>query len=770
MKYGLALSIVLLTLASHAAAMRVENAPRPAVADQVKDHFIPAPYGQQRIGGLLGEYLRSSLEQRLLRTNLDALLTGLRTRPTPQPEAGHYGGDFLRAAAWAWAYSGDPRLKTLLDQTAQALVAAQAPDGYLGVHANGQRWTGWDVSAHGHHLAGLLAYYLATGDAAALQSARKIGDLLTGAFNRGEGQRDLLRTPLDGAMPAVALLESVCLLYRYSGERRNLASYLVGSSERAGGGRFINSLLKTRSVNGVSGGKASDVLATLAGLLELYRLSGEEQYLQAVLAAWRDIAGKRLYITGTTSAGQRFRDDYVLPGEESAGVGEACATVNWMLLNWHLLRLTGEPQYADQLERTVYNHLLGTQDPRDGAVYPFGPLVGRKRPEQGLSCCTLSHPLGIALVPQMVWGSHEGALAVVLYTPGEATIPVRADSGGLEVNLTSQTKYPLDGAVTLTLRPPRPARFPVLLRVPAWCRRYSVWVNGTALSGQPGTFLRIERLWQPGDKVQIDVEMSVQVLPGGSSYPHHVALQRGPQVLALEAAVNPGLRNLHRAAPAALNGIQLVDASKKLPKEWRNGQAYALPGLATSPAAQGRLQVTRTPLVLVPFSEARSYRVWLTRPEKMPVGPVAVTAFGAESWSRSGNLEGSICDERPETFRVTFDGAPAREDWYAVEMDTPALIGRVVYRHGRVFPDGGWFSTAPGKPVIQVKRAAGADWETVAVLEGYPQTSGNGAPKLSDGQAFEVKLKDPVRAVAIRILGRPGGSYSSCAELAAYSP
>ena len=53
-----------------------------------------------------------------------------------------------------------------------------------------------------------------------------------------------------------------------------------------------------------------------------------------------------------------------MPGEETSNVGEGCATVTWLQLTWQLLRLTGEAQYAEQLEHTVYNALLGAQDPR----------------------------------------------------------------------------------------------------------------------------------------------------------------------------------------------------------------------------------------------------------------------------------------------------------------------------------------------------------------------------------------------------------------------
>jgi hypothetical protein len=372
----------------------------------------------------------------------------------------------------------------------------------------------------------------------------------------------------------------------------------------------------------------------------------------------------------------------------------------------------------------------------------------------------------MTLIPQMIWGRRQGGLAVVLYSPGEATVSL--GNGGPDIGVSSQTLFPKEGTVTLTLRPPAPTRFPVFLRVPSWCRRYRAAVAGVTAWGRSGEFVRLDRVWNPGDKIEIEMDLTVQLLPGGSSYPNRVAVQRGPQVLALDAEVNPDVPFLHRVAPTDGGMVQLAEAASRLPKGWLGSQAYAVPAMAVQRTENGRQTIKRTEVVLVPFAEAREYRVWLAKPDRLPVGPVALTAFGTESWSRAGNREGSICDERTDTFRVTYDGTPAAEDWYAVEMDNPELISRVVYRHGRVSPNGGWFNTSGGKPVIQIKRTATSDWETLGTLDSYPRSSATTPPAIPDGQVFQLKLKEPVRAVGVRIMGRPGGAFSSCAELAAY--
>jgi DUF1680 family protein len=738
---------------------RLADAPNPVVPDKVKDRFVPAPLDRQRIEGLLGRRMRVNLEGRLLRVDEGALLGGFEKRPGSHPWIGEHVGKFLDAASRTWAYTGDERLKLLVDRMAHNLIAMQLPDGYLGTYTAEQRWTSWDVWVHKYCLIGLLSYYQVTGQAPALETARNVGDLLVKTFGDGPGLRDILRSGTHRGMAATSVLEPMCMLYRYTGERRYLdfARYLVRSWDRPNGPKIIRSINATGSVATTADGKAYEIMSNLVGLLELYRLTAEPSYLRTAQIAWHDIAAKRLYITGTTSAGEHFRGDFDLPGEQASGVGEGCATVTWLQLTWHLLRITGEQQYADQLERTVYNQLLGAQDPSTGGICYFTPMVGRKQPGPGVNCCVSSEPRGIAMIPQLAWGTRDNGLAVLFYTPGEATLPLRS---GYDVDLITKTEFPHDGGAAITVHLPRPARFPVFLRVPAWTNRFAASVNDEKYAGEAGRFLRIERMWHNGDTIRIDMDVTVHVVAGDPSYPGYVAVERGPQVLALEASLNSQIPHLHRAAlksgvtaPPRLTPVEL-------PQDWNGSGAWSAAGVAS-----GRT----LPLVLVPFADAIDYRVWLLRPDRIPVGPVPVTAFGIETWSRDGSVPGSICDDRPDTYRTTFEGRAAREDWYAVQMEKPAAIARVVFRHGKVFENGGWFDTSGGKPKIQIKRPGVDRWEDVGALASYPNVAPGQIPALHDGEPFTLKLQQPVRAIAIRIVGRPGRSFSTCAELAAYT-
>lgn len=574
----------------------------PVVPDKVADQFVPAQFGGQKIEGLLGERMRVNLEGRLLHVDEKGILKGFQQRPGEQDWIGEHAGKFLHAAVNTWLYSGDERLKTLMDRVVRAQIATQLPDGYLGTYLDAQRWTSWDVWVHKYDLIGLMAYYQATGYEPALEASRKIGDLLCRTFGTGPGQRDIILAGQHVGMAATSVLEPMVNLYRYTGDRKYLdfCEYLVGSWGQANGPKIIESLNASGSVFHTANAKAYEMMSNLVGLAELYRATGNPLYLKTAQTAWSDIAAHRLYVTGTTSSSEHFADDGVLPGEEASNVGEGCATVTWLQLTWQLLRLTGEARYAEQLEHTVYNALLGAQDPRTGDICYFTPLNGKKSPTPGINCCVSSEPRGISMIPQLAWGSRGAGAAVVFYVPGHATVVTGAGDTGIDI----RTNYPAEGTAVLTLSPAKAGRFPLYLRVPEWTARFAATAGGQTYKGTPGEFLAIDREWKAGDEIQVDMDVTARVVPGGPSYPYGVAILRGPQVLTLEQALNRDVLDLQAAGPRGMT-VMLTDARAKLPRNWRGTEAYSMEGMVAGKPRE---------LTLAPFTDARTYRVWLLKP------------------------------------------------------------------------------------------------------------------------------------------------------------
>lgn len=626
------LVVVTLALLSSSIALAVavpdESLPQPKVSDAVRDVFVSAPYETQKVFGLLGDRMRVNLEKRLLAIEEDQVLAGFRRRPGVQDWIGEHAGKYLDAAANTWRFTHDPRLRQQMDRIALALIACQKEDGYLGTYTDDKRWTSWDVWVHKYDLLGLLAWYRVTGDERALHSSRKIGDLLIATFENGS--HDIIKSSEHVGMAATSVLEPICQLYRYTGDPRYLqfARFIVEKAwEQPNGPKLVSSLLNTGSVFKTANAKAYEMTSDLVGLLELYRLTGEARYLKVAQAAQNDIAAHRLYLTGTTSAHEHFRDDFDLPAEQKDDVGEGCVTVTWIQLNWQLLRLTGEAKYAQELERAVFNQLLAAQDAKTGNICYFTPLNGKKKPRLDINCCRSSEPRGISMIPALLWGSlitkgEPDSIAIEILAPGEALIN--------DVLVESRTDYPFGGKVGITLTPDKAHVFTLAVRVPEWATffRASLSQTGEIFTGKPGEYLRITRNWQRGDRLMIRVDLRTQFVGGGKSYPNSFAVQRGPLVLALDKGANFDLGDIGKLAlkpapvqvksqgkpPSMITGWDIKMASRgTAPTErltMERPGLYALSGLQLDGA-----QSKDVTLHLVPFAEAKEYRVWIPRAE-----------------------------------------------------------------------------------------------------------------------------------------------------------
>ena len=570
--------------------------PQPKVRDAVADRFTPAPFDVQRVSGVLGERMRVNLEKRLLNIEETRVLAGFLKQPGEQEWIGEHAGKYLDAAANTWLYTHDPRLKQQMDRIALAVIAAQKPDGYLGTYTDDQRWTHWDVWVHKYDLIGLLAWYRVTGDERALAASRKIGDLLIATFQKGD--RDIIASSTHVGMAATSVLESICYLYRYTGDPRYLefARFIVEKAwEQPNGPKIVSSLLTHGSVFKTANAKAYEMMSDLVGLTELYRLTGEARYLETARAAQKDIVANRRYLTGTTSSHEHFTADGGLPAEQKDDVGEGCATVTWLQLNLQLLRLTGETGYAQELERTLFNQLLAAQDPLTGNICYFTPMNGKKKPTTDINCCRSSEPRGISLIPQLLWGTldrggDQGVIALEILAPGQVLV------NGVLVSV--ETGYPFDGQARVTLTPEKPGRFTLAIRVPEWAASVQATVPGTdkPVAGKAGEYLTITREWKRGDRVDFTLDLQTRYTPGGASYPGFVAVERGPLVLALDGGANFDFKDLSQA--------RLRPAAPVL-KEEKPG-LYSLPGLAVDGATSK--DVT---LYLIPFLAAKEYRIWL---------------------------------------------------------------------------------------------------------------------------------------------------------------
>ena len=721
-----------------------------------------------QLTGWLGTRIAANEANRLARIDTDRLLEGYRKRPGRQTWDGEHVGKWLHAATLAWVNTGDPALRTKLDATAATLAQCQLADGYLGTYLEKDRWTAWDVWAHKYNLIGLITYMRYTGNLAPLPTCRRMADLLCRTFGDGPDQRDLLKAGAQHVgMASSSVLEPMVLLYRLTGESRYLefCRYILRAWESPTGPHIVSTLLTQKRVDKVGNGKAYEMLSCLNGALELHRTLGQPDLLTACLNAWQDIVDRRLYVTGAASYRELFRDDFDLP--TVANVGETCVTVTWLQFNAQLLRLTGEARFAQQLEHVALNQLLGAQKPDGTGWGYYVQMEGAKPYSTTLDghCCLSSGPRGIALLPTFALSTDAEGIVVNLFDAGTARLQLR---DGTPVTVKLDTLYPGDGFVRITVTPEASREFSLKLRLPAWCREKTLVPWPTASPGPDG-YTVLHRKWKPGDTVELRMKLEPRVIAGDHLNLGKAAVLYGPLVLALDEALLAESGKpfnscaLVRADPAAL-GVAPQPAANEW-KTWAGAQLFRV----NTTTRKGDAQFTAK---MVPFADAGStsarYKVWLPLAGQRSAN---VATEGTESRSRQGNQSGSINDEDPQSFVVTFDGKPAAEDWYAVTLPEPTAIRRVVFVQGRIFHDGGWFV---GQPKVQIQRAAGAAWETIGQLTEYPVATATDKKRIAANQPYALGLAGPVTAAAVRIVGvhasgdRPNQAFSACAELQVY--
>ncbi|WP_020597170.1 glycoside hydrolase family 127 protein [Spirosoma panaciterrae] len=571
----------------------------PVVAQQVPDKVTAFPLEHIHFAGFLEQRLNANLTQRLLKIDEEGILEGFYNRPGSQTWVGEYPGKYLHAASRVWRYSNNPQLKTQMDRIVDVLIGTQLPSGYLGTYAPDQYWKAWDVWAHKYDLLGLLSYYAATGYEPALEASRRIGDLLLKTFGAGPGQLNIVETGDHVGMASASVLEPMTELYRYTGDKRYLdfCKYIIQAYDTPKGPKLITTLNTIGKVDKTANAKAYEMMSNLIGIVRLYQLTGEPSLLKAAQTAWQDIATHKLYITGTASAHEHFQPDGVLPAENRDSMGEGCVTTTWLQLSQALYGLTGEARYVDEMEKSIFNHLFAAENPQTGCVSYYTALMGRKpyRCTITAHCCLASVPRGFAIIPELAYTrNRDNGLNINLYSAGTVQDSVRTSDGRMvPVQLTIATGFPADGRVKITLTSPQQASFRLALYVPAWAKSYRASSQGKTWEGVPGTYVTIDQIWDKSASVDVSFDHHPQVLDGGISYPGRIALKVGPQVLALDQALNPGLTDVQE--------VTLEDTILKslpatiLPVGWVGSQVYSV---------TGKIDGKRVLLKLVPFAEA----------------------------------------------------------------------------------------------------------------------------------------------------------------------
>ena len=108
--------------------------------------------------------------------------------------------------------------------------------------------------------------------------------------------------------------------------------------------------------------------------------------------------------------------------------------------------------------------------------------------------------------------TYDGGLAATLYGPCRVTAWAGART---RVQLTCETAYPFGENIRVAVEPEQDTTFPLYFRIPAWCDKPQITVNGAPVDmAQEKGFAQIRRQWTRGDTVALWLPMRVDVARG----------------------------------------------------------------------------------------------------------------------------------------------------------------------------------------------------------------------------------------------------------------
>ncbi len=515
----------------------------PAAADELRTLDIR----QVQVGGEIGRRIDMTVNDNLLVLDVDHdFLQPFQERTA---HSGYVGlGKLIDAAVRLAAYTGDPAVLKRRKYLVDGILACQEPDGYIGMFVPESRlWSLWDIHEMSYLIYALTMNYQFFNETESLDAAKKAADYIIAGWSAAPD-----RKPGDGSITvymAVTGLEPALLaLHNATGEAKYL-DFCLGQRKLA---EWDGPIVEGRW--GPIQGHAYAYMARCLAQVRLYRLQPRPHLLVPAHRALDYMLRQNgLVITGTCGQHECWHSTQ----EGAANLGETCATAYLIRLLDDMIRLEGDSNCGDLMERAIYNALFAAQSPDGRHIRYYSPQEGpRVYFDRDTYCCPCNYRRIIAELPGMIYYGGEHGITVNLYTHSSAKLNLN----GVDVQVTQETDYPSNGNVILKFDPEKPSQFAVRLRVPIWCDGAKVQVNAEALPEipRPGTFFTIERQWNTGDTVTLELPMSLQMIRGRVAQAGRVAVMYGPRVFCLSRDRNPALKDedLHLITidPGALEG------------------------------------------------------------------------------------------------------------------------------------------------------------------------------------------------------------------------
>lgn len=456
----------------------------------------------------------------------------------------------LEGIAYSLINNPNPELERKADEWIDKIAAAQQEDGYINTYYTltglENRWTNMDkheMYCAGHMIEAAVAYYQATGKRKLLDVSIRMADHMISLF--GPDKRHWV--------PGHEEIElALVKLYRITKEQKYLdfAYWLLEERGHGYGSKgnegewdpfYYQDAVPVRDLESISG-HAVRCMYLYCGMADVAALKHNTAYIAAMDRLWDDVVLRNMYVTGgigSSKNNEGFTDDYDLPNLEA--YCETCASVGMVYWNQRMNQFTGDSKYIDVLERSMYNGALAGVSLSGDRFFYVNPLESKgdhhRQEWYGCACCPSQISRFLPSIGNYIYGISANALWVNLFIGNTARLAI----DGNDVILKQETNYPWDGLVKFTVASNRPLSKELRIRIPGWCKSYSLSINGKDIYVPVEKGYAVISNWKSGDIISLNMDMPVEKVAADPRVKQDMgkrAVQRGPLVYCLEEIDN----------------------------------------------------------------------------------------------------------------------------------------------------------------------------------------------------------------------------------------
>lgn len=546
------------------------------------DTFFALPFGSVSLKGALDRAIRFIEDYQLMDPSLWTKFVTQFRDTTPKADdkdngwRGEYWGKMMRGACFTYQYTKNIELYKVLCDTVRDMMSTADENGRISSYSYEKQYNGWDIWARKYVLLGMQYFIEICDDDAFInqitQSMKAQADYLISTIGpETDGKKEITKATSHWlGMNSSSILEPIVRLYNLTGEQKYLdfATYIVDSGVISTPDVSIFEMAYEDKIplHKYPVVKAYEMMSNFEGLLEYYRVTGNPKWKTACINFARRVCDEEISIIGSSGCTHELFDHTLVRQTNTkyhGSVQETCVTVTWMKFCYQLLSITGDSKYADEIEKSIYNALLGAinfkkYDKNGGFPFDsYSPLLfntrlrgvgGKKIMADGSSygCCACIGAAGTGLIGMVSSMISKNGIVINLYSNGKinALTPY-----GEKLLIKVKTDYPASDLINLEICSDCQKECELSLRIPEWSEKTLLCVNGEKLNVQSGNYASFTKVWKKGDYITLSLDMRCKLVnavpdPMDENSAFHVALKRGPITLARDKRLGSDIESI----------------------------------------------------------------------------------------------------------------------------------------------------------------------------------------------------------------------------------